>query len=46
MLRHALAVPDPSKFLPGPSAAVDWRSAPVVAKAATPSPSEEEEEKP
>jgi ATP-dependent Lon protease len=43
VLRHALAVPDATKFLPGPSAVVDWRSAPAVAKAATPEVDEADE---
>jgi ATP-dependent Lon protease len=28
VLRHALALEDPSKFLPAPSEAIDWRSEP------------------
>jgi ATP-dependent Lon protease len=42
VLRHALVVPEPSQFLPGPSAAVDWRtSAPGTVAAPTPPRSEE-----
>jgi ATP-dependent Lon protease len=29
VLRHALALEDAAKFLPGPSASVDWRTTPV-----------------
>jgi len=31
VLRHALALEDPAKFLPGPSLSVDWRTTPVKA---------------
>jgi ATP-dependent Lon protease len=31
VLRHALALEDAAKFLPGPSASVDWRQTPIKA---------------
>jgi ATP-dependent Lon protease len=35
VLRLALAVPEPEKFLPGPSASVDWRAQPAGSTGAT-----------
>jgi ATP-dependent Lon protease len=36
VLRHALVLEDPAKFLPGPSASVDWRQTPIKAVTANP----------